>query len=284
MLSLEKINIITACDLDTISAVYFASKLKNVLNLFDAHEYFVEVPELQNRKFKKRIWKWIENFFVPRMDKCYTVNTSLAAIFYENLAVKFEIVENWPRFLSNETIFNTPKDIFLYQGVLNTGRGLIEMVKIMKYYPDYEFWIIGKGVLEQELKTVILQYKLDKQVKLLGFVLPKNLPRITAQAFIGINLLVSDSLNYYYSSANKFFDYIHGDLPSISMNYPEYKRINDRFKVSILIDDFKEESLIFAINQLMKDKVYTGFVTNCQLAKRQFNWSRNIPNLQKLYS
>ena len=48
-----------AIDLDTIIPVYLIGRLKGIKTIYDAHEYFTEVPEVVNRPFVKSIWEWI---------------------------------------------------------------------------------------------------------------------------------------------------------------------------------------------------------------------------------
>ena len=65
---------------------------------------------------------------------------------------------------------------------------------------------------------------------------PDELKSYTQKAKLGINLVEHLGLSYYYSLSNKFFDYIHAGLPQITMNFPEYKNLNDKYQVAILID------------------------------------------------
>src|SRR5690606_29606131 len=77
----KKAHIITATDLDTLSACFFAAKLRRVKLGFDAHEWFTGLPELNNRPLVKSIWLKIEHWFVPRVDFAYTVNHSIANLY-----------------------------------------------------------------------------------------------------------------------------------------------------------------------------------------------------------
>ena len=80
--------------------------------------------------------------------------------------------------------------------------------------------------------------KLAKKVIFKGYVKPKELPKITAKASIGLNLLENKSLNYYYSLANKAFDYIQAEIPAIHMDFPEYRQLNQTYEV--LLRQIKE--------------------------------------------
>ncbi|HXH18454.1 MAG TPA: hypothetical protein VNJ07_05175, partial [Chitinophagales bacterium] len=55
-----------ATDLDTIIPCFKAAWLKRKKKVFDAHEFFEEVPEVVDRKFTQTVWRWVGKIFVPR--------------------------------------------------------------------------------------------------------------------------------------------------------------------------------------------------------------------------
>jgi len=57
---------IVANDLDTLLAAKLASVVKRKKLFIDLHEYFTEVPELENKVVKKSIWNIIGRFGVTR--------------------------------------------------------------------------------------------------------------------------------------------------------------------------------------------------------------------------
>ena len=77
-----------------------------------------------------------------------------------------------------------------------------------------QLWLVGEGDLSVKLRELVKSYKLDQKVKFKGYLKPTELPEITAKATIGLNLLENTSLNYYYSLANKAFDYIQAEIPA----------------------------------------------------------------------
>ena len=55
VLLFSKSNLLFANDLDTLLPNYWVSKIKRIPLIYDSHELFCEVPELQHTPFKKRI-------------------------------------------------------------------------------------------------------------------------------------------------------------------------------------------------------------------------------------
>jgi len=54
-----------AVDLDTVLPNLLVARLKGKKWVYDAHEYFTEVPEVVRRPRVQRIWKWVEKISVP---------------------------------------------------------------------------------------------------------------------------------------------------------------------------------------------------------------------------
>lgn len=286
-LLLQKFDIVCGIDLDTILPCYFVSKIKKKKCVYDAHELFSEVPEVIKRPVIQKFWKRVEKFSVTRIHSCYTVSESVAEYFFLNYRRKFEVIRNLPlvhrrhqRLLMDQ---DKPKHI-LYQGALNRGRGLEQMILATIQVP-LQLKLVGEGDLSIQLRKLVAQLNLKEKVIFSGRVNPNDLDHaFTSRAFIGINLLENTSLNYYYSLANKFFDYVNCDVPQITMNFPEYKRMNEQFEVAVLIDDLNTETLVNAVNRMLHEKdFYIRLRENCLKAREEWNWQKEEPKLLSFY-
>lgn len=265
-----------AVDLDTIVPVWAAGRLKGGWLVFDAHEYFEEAPEVVRRPHIKRIWKAVGRWFIPRMDRRYTVGPALAERFEALYGKPFGVVRNLPyrqEGLREKTLPEKP--VFLYQGALNEARGLEALIGIMPEFPQAELWLAGEGDLSDILRRIVQEHGLESQVRFLGYIHPADLPRLTIQATIGFNLLENKGLSYYYSLANKAFDYIQAGLPSVQMDFPEYRRLQEAYGVFQLIADLQTETLIQAIRHLLEDREYYAEMSRrCLAAAAELCWER----------
>ena len=91
-------------------------------------------------------------------------------------------------------------------------------------------------------------------------------------------------LSYYYSLANKFFDYVQAGVPVISMRFPEYVSLNSVFEVALLIENTEPQSIRAAIEKLIKDKdYYFRLRENCLVARREWNWQKEQIKLLAFY-
>mgnify|MGYP000632638648 CR=1 FL=1 len=63
----RRFDALCAIDLDTILPCLWASQLHRKPCLYDAHEYFTEVPEVTRRPRIRRIWEKVADYAIPRM-------------------------------------------------------------------------------------------------------------------------------------------------------------------------------------------------------------------------
>ncbi|MFK8101418.1 MAG: glycosyltransferase [Saprospiraceae bacterium] len=282
----KRADLICAIDLDTLLAGFLASKISRKKLVYDAHEYYTEVPELVHRKREQRIWEYLADAIIPRVTYAYTVCESLAEIFKKKYGTSFTVIRNLPFRSTTKVKEITPRNpaILLYQGALNDGRGIAEILRVLPTLENVILRLAGEGDLSTELRALTRSLKIEDRVEFLGRVRPEDLKRLTPEVTIGLNLLENKGLNYYYSLANKAFDYIQAELPAIHMNFPEYQKINAEYEVAILVDDLSEEALCAAIQKLLQDvNLYQTLKTNCQKAKIEYTWEKEARRLVAFY-
>ena len=280
----QKIDVVCAADLDTLLGVTLAAKIKNIPIVFDAHEWFTEVPELENRNRVKKIWSAIEKYCVPKTALRYTVNVTLAEIFTKNLNRDFHVIRNVPIFPPSIDVKQEAKKTIIYQGALNKGRGLEDSILAMHHLHDCELWLVGEGDLSEELRQLVLNEELSERVSFMGFKSPEDLKLITAKAHVGLNLLEGESKNYYYSLANKFFDYMHAGIPSVNMQFPEYEMILKEYACGITIANCEPSLVAQKINYILSDpRKYNEMRNEAKRAQPHFTWEKEKEKLIELW-
>ena len=281
----SKPDILGAVDADTFLAHYFTALFIKKPIVFDAHEFFSQVPEVLGRSIVQKIWERIETLAFNKSEIVYTVGEGLAKIFTEKFKKSVEVVRNLPEreHFNLSVPRNIQKKIILYQGALNLGRGLENAIQAMQWI-DAELHIIGKGDIENELKILVKKLDLNHKVKFLGFKRPVELKEISRTAFIGYNVSENLGLSYYFSLNNKFFDYVQASLPSVINDFPEYRRYNEETEVGILIKDSSPESIAKACNELLNNRdLYFRLKENCLFAAKKWCWENESPKLIALY-
>ena len=108
----NKASLLVANDLDTLWPNNYFGKRRKCALVYDSHEIFCEVPELQETPLKKKVWEGLEKRIVPKLKYCITVNQSLANWFKEKYKVDFKVVRNIPDKVS-VPIFKTKEELNL---------------------------------------------------------------------------------------------------------------------------------------------------------------------------
>ena len=145
----------------------------------------------------------------------------------------------------------------------------------MHQLPDLELWLAGEGDLSEALRAQVRQEKLESRVRFLGKLEPEVLAQLTPCAFVGINLLDGSSKSYYYSLANKTFDYVQAGVPSIHLDFPEYHRLNAQWECFALLPELQIETLVGTIRHLLEHPAYyQRLCFNCREAAKEWNWEK----------
>ena len=279
----KKADVFCCIDLDTMLPVYFVSILKRKTRVYDAHEYFSQQKEIVTRPKIYRFWHFIERKFLPKFRKGYTVSEGISDEFKLNYNVDYDVIRNLTLLTSMREDHPKEKNI-LYRGSVNEGRGFEYLIPAMKNI-NARLIICGDGNFLTQAKLLVEENHLHNKVEFMGKLLPAELNEITDQAFIGINLVENSGKNQFLSLANKFFDYIQNEIPQVTMNFPEYKKVNDEFEIALLLDNLSVSSISKSLNILLEnDDLYSRLKKNCSRAREIFNWQNEEKKLLGFYN
>lgn len=276
-------NTLCSVDCDTLPAGWLLRRIRRFQLIFDAHEWFSEVPEVIIRPRVQRIWQWVERRLLPGVDGAYSVCRSVADAYSRIAGIEVGVVMNAPPRASVREHQPATPHFILYQGALNAGRGLEAMIDAMPQL-DLQLRIIGEGDLSAELRQRAIGRGVESKVQFLGWLPPEALPGHTAAAWLGLNVSENLGKSYYYSLNNKFFDYIHAGLPSLINPFPEYLAMLERWKVGITAGS-DPDSLVQAIRYLQGNpEIYTAMEAACRLASAELNWENEEKKLLRWYA
>ena len=277
-----RIDAVCAIDLDTVLPCLWVSKLKKIKRVFDAHELFCEMKEVVSRPRVYRIWKAIEKYALPQFNKGYTVNLPLSEAYEKNYGLRLQVIRNMPRRRHLPSDLQRG-DYILYQGAVNEGRCFETLLPAMKLI-SCQLMICGDGNFMQQAQQLVAENEIADKVIFKGMVSPGDLFAYTSRAIAGITLFESDSLNNYYSLANRYFDYIQAGTPQLAMNYPAYAALNQMYATGVLIDKPTVEQIAEALLQLLNDKIlWNTLHNNCLSAAEVFCWEEEEKKLIAFY-
>lgn len=286
----NKSHLLYANDLDTLLPNYLVSKLKGLPLIYDSHELFCEVPELQNTPFKKKIWLSLEGWIVPKLKNCITVNESIATIFERKYGVKFVSVRNISDEVSNQlkktrVDLNLPTDkkIILLQGAgINIDRGAEELIDAMQFVENVVLYIIGSGDVWDVLKLKIEELHLENKVQLISKIPKPELIQYTLNADMGLTIDKDTNLNYKYSLPNKIFDYIQAELPILASRLPEIENLVNLYQIGDFIENHEAKIIAKKINELINSSTLLTYKKNTKLARQELTWSKEKQKLMQV--
>jgi glycosyltransferase involved in cell wall biosynthesis len=295
LLLFKRADILVANDLDTLLPNYLVSKLKGVQLVYDSHEYFTEVPELQGSPLKKKIWLSVERFVFPKLKNVFTVNISIANIYRQLYQKDIHVLRNVPR--RNKTPNNNrielrkklglplDKKIIILQGSgINVSRGGEEAVAAMMHTNNSILYVIGSGDALPTLKKMVKELQLHNRVVFMAKLPYAQLQDYTACADAGLTLDKDNNLNYRYSLPNKLFDYFTCGIPVIASSLIEIERIHQQYNFGILLKEVTPHSVAEAINSIDPDSdIYQRWRKTVAIAAENLCWENEEKIIQEVY-
>lgn len=274
-------DILYANDTDTLPACFLVAGIKHKKLVFDAHELFPEVPELQDRPRIKRCWTKIEDLIFPRLTTAITVCDSIATYYRQKYKLNMHVIKNVPYLqgITPKKIVLPGKKIILYQGAVNMGRGLEWVIDAMPYIENAVLYIIGDGDMLTQLKQRVINQKLESNVIFHGKVPAEELQHYTSSGDIGLCLLEDKGLSYYYSLPNRVFSYLHANVPILSSPFPEISAIVEKHNTGKLTSEIHPEKLAGIINEMLENPLNTS---HFEKLKKLYCWEEEEKKLLQL--
>ncbi len=275
-------------DLDAMPATFLAAKLRGKPIVYDTHEYFTEMAGLENKRFRKKIWKAIEAFIFRRVRHIYTICESFCDLYKRDYNKELKPVRNVPYLHYHDNgqyddaikkitgLIPNNKHILIFQGAgINPMRGAEELVLAMQYLDaqKYHLLIVGGGDIFSLIEEMAHTNKLAERITIIPRVPFAVLRRITACAHLGLSLDKSTNINHRYGLPNKIFDYLHAGIPVLSSRLVEVEKIINKYDVGTFIDNYEPGHIASCIEKIFADpdrmKIWKD---NTERAKKELNW------------
>ena len=292
LLVFSKVDIYHANDLDTLLANYLAAIIRRKPIVYDSHEYFTGVPEIQNKKLVKKVWQTIEQFIFPKLKHIITVNQSIAQLFKDEYNKDLRILRNVPNKVEtlklkskSELDIAEDKDIIITQGAgININRGIEELVEAMQYLNNVHLIIIGDGDVIPQLKKRVLELKLENSIIFKGRMPYHEMMQYTQHAKLGITIDKDTNTNYKYSLPNKLFDFIHAGIPILASKIIEVEKIIKKYQIGLFINNHEPTHIANQIKYALDNKeLMSEWKSNTHHASKELNWEIEENTLKDLY-
>jgi glycosyltransferase involved in cell wall biosynthesis len=289
----SKVQLLVSNDLDTVLPNYIMSKAKRIPLVYDTHEYFLGVPELQNKPLVKKVWGAIERFCFPKIKDIISVNDSIAALYKSDYGISPKVVRNIPLrkdlplpLTRKELGLPENEPIILLQGAgINVDRGAEEAVAAMQYLNRGLLLIVGDGDVLPMLKAMVNKLKLDHKVKFIARVPFEVLASYTQLAAIGLSIDKLDNVNYINSLPNKLFDYMHAGVPILASKVKEVAKIIEAYDIGMLIDSHDPKHMAECMKAMLSNaEQIENWKKNLLRASNDLTWQKECETLDAIYS
>lgn len=280
-------------DLDTLLPNFLISKIKNLPLVYDSHEYFTGVPELEHHPLKKSIWKRIEKTIFPHLKNVFTVSDSIARLYETEYGILPLVVRNVPETGRMNHSPGRPKlglpekkKIIILQGSgINVHRGSEELVEAMHFVPENMLLlIVGGGDVLEILKQKVSDLKLEQKVVFKPRLPYETLMQYTSVADLGVSLDKDTNINYRYSLPNKVFDYIFAGIPVLVSDLVEIRKLIEKYEVGDFISNHNPRLIAEKLVQIFDHpEQLKKWRDNTKKAKRELNWELESKTIQNVF-
>lgn len=287
----RKYRLVFANDLDTLPGCRLITLFNGGTLVYDAHEYFTEVPELVQRPLVRRVWLILEQLLLPSARLMITVNESIAQEYRTRYRREVHVVRNIPMprdlgALRTRAELGLPFDKFILvlQGAgINVHRGAEEAVLAMKDLDNALLLIIGGGDAWPTLEHLVNTHGLHDRVRLIGKQPYEHMMQYTRNADLGLTLDKDTNLNYRFSLPNKVFDYLYAGIPVLATDLPEVAAVVRGHDAGVVIGEASSHAIAQAVRTLMKDpERHKALRRNATLAARAFDGEAEKAKLKAL--
>nr|WP_277344830.1 glycosyltransferase family 4 protein [Pseudoalteromonas sp. Z1A8] len=257
--------------------------------IYDAHEYQTEMNGIHG--IEKFIIKIMEKFLIKFTDDVITVSDSISNAYVSLYGIeKPSLILNCPNYnqVSKQNIFreqlgiSKEQTIFLYQGALNTGRGIELLIEAFNSLEGSSnvLVIMGYGRLESLVKNAVAK---SNNIFFFPAVTPNVLLDHTSSADFGISFIEDSCLSYRYCLPNKMFEYLMAGLPVVVSNLVEMRSFVNENHVGVVADNNTVSGFIHAINDIIKND-YLSMEANVKKARSIYSWENQESVLLNVYN
>jgi glycosyltransferase involved in cell wall biosynthesis len=292
-------DIVHCHDLSTVS---IGRKLKRRLGakfIYDSHELWLEQQLLP--PMRRTLDAKLELRTMREVDRLITVNDSIAKELQSRYAPTPTpvIIRNATKPLSEPVAYDgrlhrrakltLDRRILLFQGGMAEGRGLEALVEAAADLPpDWSVVFMGWGKLEEQLRELAVKTleganQPTDRICFLPPVSQRYLPEWTAGASIGIIPYENVSLNNWFCSPNKLWEYPIADVPILASPFPEMSKIVNDYGIGWLLDDpLASHAIAERVWALTPEKLQAARA-NCRTFIAADNWMVYENRLLELY-
>lgn len=277
-------------DVNTLPTAWLASIISQAKLIYDAHE--ISTSREGYGKLSK-IVAHIEKLLIPRASAVITTTETRAKYLARLYKIaRPAVLQNRPRYIAVQKsrllhqALGIPQEcpVILYQGGLQSGRGLEKLVRCTSRLKNAHVVLIGGGRLTQPLIDLRDSLDLQDRVHFIPTVALSELPKYTAAADIAVQPIENTCFNHFSTDSNKLFEYIIAGVPSVATNFPEIRKIVNQYGIGLLAAEGNEDDLVNCLNRLIENpELRAKLAENSVIAAKDLCWESQENLLAEMY-
>ncbi|MCY8039088.1 glycosyltransferase [Bacillus paralicheniformis] len=287
----RKYDIYHSNDLNTLPQGYICSKfrLKKKQLIYDSHEV-----QTSRTGYDSSFYGKLEAYLIKKIDAMIVENHTRAKYNEDLYGFYPHVVHNYPfkqieensEKIDLHSLLNLPEKekILLYQGGIQTGRGLENLVKAAPKFIEGTIVFIGDGRIKPDLEKMVDEMGIEDKVRFLPKVPLAELPKYTRNAYLGFQVLNNVCFNHYSASSNKLFEYMMAGVPVVACDFPEIRRVIEGEKTGIIVDSHDPDSIAEGVNKLLSAPDFREVLSRNSLRARDlYNWEHEKVAFLRVY-
>ena len=284
-------HVVHAHDLNTLHVGRRVAQAANAHLIYDAHE--LHTARNDATRLSRFIARRQERRGIRAADAVITATRTWADMMARSYGIpRPAVVRNMPP----RTAVEAPVDlrnrleiapeatILLYQGSIQTNRGIEQTIAALPGLPDCVLVICGYGAHRPALEERVAAAGLSQRVRFDGPVPNAELIAYSAGADIGLCLIIGSSESYRTSLPNKLFEYLMAGIPVIASDFPEMGAVVRETGAGTTCDPTDPGAIAAAVDRLRDPERYTEARQSAIRAARDLHWDSEEQVLLSVYA
>lgn len=292
-------NYVHSHDLNTLPLGVKIAKKYNSKLIYDSHELYIHrnKPYITPKWFKK-LEARIEKKNIRKCDKVITVSNSIVKFLEEKYQInaptlimnapfkKNKVEKSNENDLAQRIGVSDDKKILIYSGAISFNRGLDKIIESLVYLPNAYLVFLGGGStsFKNYLLAVAKTNKVEDRFSFFGPVKPHEVTSYVQSAYLGIAPIENVCLSYYYCAPNKVFEYIQGEIPVVSSDFPDLKEVVEGNEIGETFNPQSPKEISEKISKIINnEELYNYYKSNVQSIVDKYKWENESIKLLALY-
>lgn len=277
----EKIKLVYIHDYNISIIGFIIYMLYKIKYIYDAHELLLKCRSCKY-SLKEYIFLKFEKATINCAELIIEANDErkniISRIYKKNNVISVLNINT--NKIYDKKIDSKKEDVIVYQGILSESREISSIIRIMKYLPENIILkLIGDGPDKNYYEQLVYNLNINKKVIFKGMISSDQIYGEIKTCKLGIVYYKMDSLNNYYCSPNKIYDYAQCGIPMLFSEQPFFKKIVEKYKIGELFNTkWSNEKKVDIIIRILEN--YKYYQRNMALFLEDYNYENESDKLK----